>query len=52
MARGVASRDFERGGGNVCGDDLRGGQFVRQRDGDAAGAGAHIRDAKFFFAAR
>ena len=52
MARGVAARDFERGGGNVRGDDLCGGQFVRQRDGDAAGAGAHIRDAKFFVAAR
>jgi hypothetical protein len=46
VARGVAARDFERGGGNIRGDDARGGQFVRERDGDAAGAGAHIGDAK------
>ncbi len=51
VARGVAARHFECSGGNVCSDDARAGQFVRQRDGDAAGACAHIRDAKFSIAA-
>ena len=46
MAVGVAARDFERGGRYVCRNDSRLGQFVRQRDRDAAGAGAHIRDLK------
>ena len=52
MTRRVAARDFQRGGGNVRGDDSRVGQFVRQRDCDAAGAGADIRDEEFSVTAR
>ena len=46
MARGVASRDFQGSGGNVCRNNLRGRQFVRQRDGDAARSGAHVRNSE------
>ena len=50
VARGIAARDFQRGRRNIRGDDARGRQFVRQRNGDAAGAGAHISNAKFLVA--
>ena len=46
MPRGVASRYFEGGGGNIRGQDARVGQLVRKSDGDATRAYAHIGDAK------
>ncbi len=52
MARGIAARDFKSGSGDVRRDDMCAGEFVREGNGDAAGAGAYVRDAKLSVAAR
>ncbi len=44
MTRGVAACNFKGRGGNVRGYDPRGGQLMRQRNGDTPRAGSYIRD--------
>src|SRR5260370_23348938 len=48
MALGVALRDGQGCGRNVGGVDRRGGKFLRESDGDAAGAGADVGDLQSF----
>ena len=42
MALGVSTRDIERGLGDVGRDDVRAAELARQRDGEAAAAGADV----------
>jgi len=49
---GVAAGDSKCGGGNVRGEDRCAGEFLGQRNGDAAGTGADVGDAQAFAAER
>jgi hypothetical protein len=48
VARGVFSRDGERGGRDVGRGDVGVGEMARKRDGDGSGAGADVKNAQWF----
>ncbi len=46
VAAGVFAGEREGGGGDVCGRDVRVRQMMCERDGDSAGAGADVENAR------